>query len=83
MRPIAGIADARRLAFGTQENARRLRRYAYVEQRLLFALAGHLLGTPELEVKHAMGRHLWEDAEHATWRTAARWRPRPTVYGRR
>ncbi|HUX88442.1 MAG TPA: hypothetical protein VMW65_15680 [Chloroflexota bacterium] len=67
MRPIAGIAEADRLAFGVKENARRLHRYAYVEQRLLVAFAGHLIGTPEWEMKYALGRHLWEDSEHATW----------------
>ncbi|HVB97541.1 MAG TPA: hypothetical protein VNG11_07390 [Chloroflexota bacterium] len=67
MRPIAGIIDARRIAFGVKENARRLHRYAYVEQRLLVAFAGHLVGTSEWEVKYALGRHLWEDSEHATW----------------
>jgi hypothetical protein len=67
MRPIAGILDAARPAFGVEENARRLLRYAYLEQQLVVALAGHLVGTPEWEAKHALGRHLWEDAEHATW----------------
>src|SRR5579884_2835050 len=67
MRSIAGIADAQRLAFGVKENARRLQRYAYLEQRTLLALAGHLVGTPEWEIKQALGRHLWEDSEHTTW----------------
>lgn len=67
MRPLAGIADPRKPGFSVEECARRLRRFAHLEQRLTVDLAGHLPGTPEWEAKHALGRHLWEDAEHATW----------------
>ncbi len=61
---FAGIEEVERLGFGVEENARRLHRFAYVEQRLMFIAAGHLLSTPEWEAKFLLGRHLYEDAEH-------------------
>jgi hypothetical protein len=61
---FAGIQDVERLGFGVEENARRLHRLAYVEQRLMFIAAGHLLSMPEWEAKFVLGRHLYEDAEH-------------------
>ncbi|MCU0503656.1 MAG: hypothetical protein MUC51_18200 [Anaerolineae bacterium] len=61
---FAGIEDVERLGFGVEENARRLHRLAYVEQRLMFIAAGHLLSVPEWEAKFLLGRHMYEDAEH-------------------
>ncbi len=61
---IAGIENVERLGFGVEENARRLHRLAYVEQRLMFIAAGHLLSVPQWEAKFLLGRHLYEDAEH-------------------
>lgn len=66
MRPIAGIENAERIGYGVKENADRLRRFAYLEQRLMFLAARQQPAVPEWELKHAIGRHLWEDAEHAT-----------------
>jgi hypothetical protein len=66
MRPLAGIKDAARQGYGVKENSELLRRYAYLEQRCMLLGARHLAGVPEWELKHALGRHLWEDAEHAT-----------------
>ena len=60
---FAGIEDVERLGFGVEENARRLHRLAYVEQRLMFIAAGHLLSVPEWEAKNEIGLHLWEDAD--------------------
>jgi hypothetical protein len=61
---FAGIVDAERLGYGVQDNAQRLHRFAYVEQRAMFIGAGHILSTPEWEAKVMLGRHLYEDAEH-------------------
>jgi hypothetical protein len=61
---FAGIEDVERLGFGVEENARRLHRLAYVERRLMFVAAGHMLSVPEWELKFLLGRHLYEDAEH-------------------
>jgi hypothetical protein len=61
---FAGITDVERLGYGVEENARRLHRLAYVEQRLMFIAAGHLLSVAEWEAKFLLGRHMYEDAEH-------------------
>ena len=55
---FAGIENVERLGFRVEENARRLHRLAYVEQRLMFIAAGHLLSVPEWEAKYLLGRHL-------------------------
>jgi len=65
MRPYAGIEGAQRPGLFVEENARLLRRYAYLERRLLLLEAGRLPGTAILELKHALARHAWEDAQHA------------------
>lgn len=65
--PIAGVRDATRPGLGVEENVALLRRYLYAEQRLCLLLAGHLPSVPEMAIKQGIGRHLWEDAEHASW----------------
>jgi hypothetical protein len=66
--PYAGLCtreEAQRVGFGADEAARRLRRFAYVLQRLAFMATAHLNATPEWEVKQAFSLHAWLDAEHA------------------
>ena len=65
MRAYAGIPHAQRPGLFVEENAALLRRYAYLEQRLALAAAGHLPGTATIEFKHALARHAWEDGQHA------------------
>ena len=65
MRKFAGISGAQRAGLGVEENAGLLRRYAYVEERLMLLEAGRLPGTAIWEFKHALGRHSWEDGQHA------------------
>ncbi len=65
MRPYAGIPDAERPGLDVQENVALLRRFAYIEQRLCLLECGHFPGTAILECKHALGRHAWEDGQHA------------------
>jgi hypothetical protein len=48
------------------EASRRLRRFAFVKQRLAYLAAAHLSATPQWEVKSALAFHAWLDAEHAT-----------------
>lgn len=59
-----GIQDVTRLGYGVEENAAILHRFAWLERQILHVLAGHLISVPEWEVKIALGRHLYEDAEH-------------------
>jgi hypothetical protein len=66
--PLGGVAtyeEAARPGFSVAEAARRLRRFAYVQQRLALLAAAHLNSTPEWEVKSALALHAWLDAEHA------------------
>ncbi|KIL42321.1 hypothetical protein SD70_02125 [Gordoniibacillus kamchatkensis] len=62
----AGISDPHRIgAFGVEENAKRLQRFRYIHERLLFAGAAQLPSRHNWDVKVAIGRHLYEDAEAA------------------
>lgn len=61
---FAGIGDTERLGLGVEDNAQRLHRFAYLERCCFFVMAAHLPSIPEWEVKIALARHLYEDAEH-------------------
>jgi len=63
---ICSIEEAQRVGFGVDEAARRLRRFAYVKQRLAFIATAHLNATPEWEAKQALALHAWLDAEHVS-----------------
>jgi hypothetical protein len=63
----AGIQDPYRLgAYGVMDNARLLHRYAYIHACLMRIAAGHLPARANWDLKVALGRHLYEDAEAAT-----------------
>jgi hypothetical protein len=59
--------DPRRLAgkYSVAENARRLRRYFYLERRLMQGLAAWTLSIPEFEVKLETGRHIFYHGDAA------------------
>lgn len=60
----AGIEEPSRLgAFGVEESAAMLRRFELVHRRLVYLQAGHLPHRSLWELKVALGRHLYEDAE--------------------
>jgi bacterioferritin (cytochrome b1) len=65
MLPFAGIENPDRPGLFVPENSMLLRRYAWIEQHLLRLLAGRVPGTAEMDGKHALARHSWEDAQHA------------------
>jgi hypothetical protein len=56
--PLAGFLSV-------EASARRIRRYRYVEERLMRILAGWIALTPELAAKLVLGRHVWDCAQHA------------------
>lgn len=67
--PLAGIAsyaEAKRVGVSVEQTVQFLKRYAYVERRLMEVAAAHICATPEWEVKCALSLHSWLDAEHAT-----------------
>ncbi len=67
--PLAGLAgyeDAARPGLSVERSVALLKRFAYVERRLMEIAIAHLCATPEWEVKCAFSLHCWLDAEHAT-----------------
>jgi hypothetical protein len=52
--------------YGVLDNAKKLLRYVYFHQKLTLIGAGHLPARADWELKHGIGRHLYEDAETAT-----------------
>jgi hypothetical protein len=46
-------------------SAERVRRYRWLEERLMRILGGWIALTPELPVKLLFGRHVWDCAQHA------------------
>ncbi|HUG37512.1 MAG TPA: hypothetical protein VML54_11210, partial [Candidatus Limnocylindrales bacterium] len=51
--------------FTVEDAARVLRHYRYATERLTRVLGGWLALTPELSGKLLMGRHVWDNAQHA------------------
>jgi hypothetical protein len=47
------------------ESARTARHYRYVVERMMRLLGGWIALTPELSAKLLMGRHVWDNAQHA------------------
>jgi hypothetical protein len=67
--PLAGLFGyeaASRPGYSVAGSAQRLWRLAYAYRRLHALAVEALPGTPEWEVKSALGLQLWLDAEHAT-----------------
>jgi hypothetical protein len=56
--PLAGFLSV-------DASARRIRRYRYVEERVMRMLGGWIALTPELTGKLLLGRHVWDCAQHA------------------
>jgi hypothetical protein len=56
--PLAGAHSA-------DESARLMRHYRYAAERMMRMLGGWIALTPELSAKLLMGRHVWENAQHA------------------
>lgn len=61
------LPDLRRLGgeFDVRESARRVVRYQMVEFHIMRLLAGWLAKIPEFDLKFEIGRHVWQDAQHA------------------
>lgn len=47
------------------DSARQIRRYRWLEERLMRILGGWIALTPELPIKLLFGRHVWDCAQHA------------------
>lgn len=60
------VSDSRILrgGFDVDVNATRFSNYFHVERDLVHILGGWVARVPEIEIKFAIGTHVWEDAEH-------------------
>jgi hypothetical protein len=56
--PLTGFA-------AVEESARLIRNYRYATERMMRILGGWIALTPELSAKLLMGRHVWDNAQHA------------------
>ncbi len=56
--PLAGTVSV-------DDSAGRIRRYRWLEERLMRILGGWIALTPELSIKLLFGRHVWDCAQHA------------------
>jgi hypothetical protein len=63
LHPFMGMADWDRIGMSVEESARRLQRIGYVDRQLMRLEAGHVTARPEYEVKGALARFSWQDAE--------------------
>ncbi len=82
--PLAGLCtyqEAARVGYDVDQNVELLRRYNFVESRLVQLYSLRLTETPEWEVKGAFSCHMWLDAEHAkSLRDRAHEMRRPPLY---
>jgi hypothetical protein len=51
--------------YSVEQSARLVRNYRYATERMMRVLGGWLALTPELSAKLLMGRHVWDNAQHA------------------
>src|SRR5262245_65545421 len=58
LHPLAGFASA-------DESARLIRNYRFAVERMMRMLGGWIALTPELSAKLLLGRHVWDNAQHA------------------
>lgn len=51
--------------YSVEQSARLIRNYRYAAERMTRLLGGWLALTPEVSAKLLMGRHVWDNAQHA------------------
>jgi len=51
--------------FSADDSARLCRNYRYAAERMMRIMAGWIALTPELSAKLLLGRHVWDNAQHA------------------
>lgn len=62
---FAGLQRAREPGLSVEECARRIHRMAYVEERLMFMQAAHIVTTPQRDMKGLLSRLQYEDGLHS------------------
>ncbi|WP_426454647.1 hypothetical protein ACP26L_18200 [Paenibacillus sp. S-38] len=63
LHPFMGIEEWDRAGISVEESSQRLQRIGYVDRQLMRMEAGHMTARPEYEIKGALARMLWQDAE--------------------
>jgi hypothetical protein len=51
--------------YSVDHSARLIRHYRYAVERMMRVMGGWLALTPEISAKLLMGRHVWDNAQHA------------------
>ncbi|MBM7565292.1 hypothetical protein [Paenibacillus sacheonensis] len=64
LRPFMEIERWDVVGMSVEESAKRLRRIAWLDRQLMRIEAGHMTARPEYEIKGALGRLTWQDADH-------------------
>lgn len=62
---FAGLQRAKEPGLSVEECARRIHRLAYVEERLMFLQAAHIVTTPQRDLKGLLSRLQYEDGLHS------------------
>ncbi len=62
---FAGLQRAKEPGLSVEECARRIHRMAYVEERLMFMQAAHIVTTPQRDLKGLLSRLQYEDGLHS------------------
>ena len=62
---FAGLQRAKEPGLSVEECARRIHRLSYVEERLMFLQAAHIVTTPQRDVKGLLSRLQYEDGLHS------------------
>lgn len=62
---FAGLQRAKESGLSVEECARRIHRMAYVEERLMFLQAAHIVTTPQRDLKGLLSRLQYEDGLHS------------------
>jgi len=62
---FAGLRRAKEPGISVEECARRIHRIAYVEERLMFLQAAHIVTTPQRDLKGLLSRLQYEDSIHS------------------
>ena len=62
---FAGLRRAKEPGLSVEECAHRIHRIAYVEERLMFLQAAHIVTTPERDLKGLLSRLQYEDGLHS------------------
>lgn len=61
----AGLGEVFRVGLSVPEVGERIRRFAYVEERLMFLQAAHFVSVPQRDFKTLLARLQFEDGRHA------------------